>query len=147
MVRIPDLTLSGLFDRVEDVLGRTAVGRTSVAPRAWAADAAGTITVFGFPAPADDADGEALGAILAAEMRRRGAVMCVVALEGWAADPERHECVALEGMALGGEDGPGPLREVRVLEILRRGRKIAGLRRLAPEGGAPEAHAEGAAGL
>jgi hypothetical protein len=147
MTRIVGLTLAGLLDRLEDTLRRAAVGRTSVPARTYAADAAGTITVFGFLVPADDGGRAALGAILDAELAKRRAVMCVLALESWAvvarpeadgagaaappgplADhPDRRECVLLGERVLGAGAGRG---EVRVLEVLRRGRRIAALRRL-----------------
>jgi hypothetical protein len=151
MVQIVGLTLTGLLDRVEDTLRRTAVGRMSVPARAYAADAAGRVTVFGFPVPADDAGRAALGAILDAELAKRRAVMCVLALESWAVvgrpetdgagaapppgplaeHPDRRECVLLEGWRIGSDAANrAGQREVRVLEVLRRGRKIAALRRL-----------------
>jgi hypothetical protein len=143
MVRKVGLTLAGLLDRVEDTVRRTAVGRMGVPARAYAADAAdaaGTITVFGFPVPADDAGRAALGAILDAELAKRRAIMCVLALESWAVVgrpetdgagaaapppgplaeyPDRRECILLDGRALGAGAGRG---EVRVLEVLRRAR-------------------------
>jgi hypothetical protein len=147
MVRIVGLTLAGLLDRVEDTLRRTVIGRMGAPARAYAADAAGTIAVFVFPVPADDVGRAALGAILDAELAERGAVLCVLALESWAvvgrpeadgagaaappgplADhPDRRECVLLDDRVLGAGAGRG---EVRVLEVLRRGRRIAALRRL-----------------
>jgi hypothetical protein len=148
MVQIAGLTLAGLLDRVEDTLRLTAIGRMSVPARAYAADAAGRVTVFAFPVPADDVGRAALGAILDAELAERGAVLCVLALESWmvvegwdgavapptgppagplAAHPDRRECVLLDGRVLGAGAGRG---EVRVLEVFRRGRKIAALRRL-----------------
>jgi hypothetical protein len=71
-----------LLDRAEDTLRRAAVGRMGVPARACAADAAGTITVFGFPVPADDAGRAALAAILDAGLAKRRAVLCVPAPEG-----------------------------------------------------------------
>jgi hypothetical protein len=61
-VRTADLTSTGLLDRVEATLRRAAVGRMGAPARACAADAAGTITVFGFPVPADDAGRATLAA-------------------------------------------------------------------------------------
>jgi hypothetical protein len=84
MVQIAGLTVAGLLDRVEDTLRRTAIGRMSVPARAYAADAAGRVTVFAFPVPADDAGRQALGAILDAELAKRRAVLCVLTLESWA---------------------------------------------------------------
>jgi hypothetical protein len=144
MVQIAGLTLRRLLDTVEGTLRRGAIGRMGVPARAYAADAAGRVTVFAFPVPADDAGRAALAAILDAELAKRRAVMCVLALESWmvvggrdadapppkgslAAHPDRRECVLLDGRVLGAGTGRG---EVRVLEVLRRGRRIAALRRL-----------------
>lgn len=144
MVRIDDLTLAGLLDRVEDLIRRTAPGRLSVPARAYAADAEGRVTVFGFPVPSEEEGLTQLSAILQAELERRQAVMCVVALEGWAVagraegsvsagelseHPDRREVVRLEGFELGPGFSPRH-QDVRLLEIVRRGRKIATLRRL-----------------
>jgi hypothetical protein len=152
MVQIAGITLRRLLDTVEATLRRAAVGRMSVPARAYAADAAGRVTVFAFPVPADDAGRTARGAILDAELAERGAVLCVLALESWAVvgrpgtdgvgaaapppgplaeHPDRCECVLLDGRVLGAGAGRS---EIRVLEVLRRGRKIAALRRLGGEG-------------
>ena len=85
--------------------------------------------------PADEAGREAVSAILDLELRKRGASVCVIALERWGwelpaeADArqelveeaaERQECVVLTGFSLAG----ARRREVRVLEVRRRGGRI-----------------------
>lgn len=142
MVRISGLTLSGLLDRVEDHLRRTTPGRISIAPRGFVADAAGSLSVFALPASPDGGGGrEALGAALDAELRRREAAICVLVFERWiipgpegtipaegtlAEHPDRRECIVLEGLEVAGNSRPS---ELRLLEIVRRGRKIVSLRR------------------
>ena len=81
-----------------------------------------------------------MSAILDLELRKRGATVCVIALERWVqklpagADaprelveevPERQECVVLTGFSLAG----ARRREVRVLEVRMRGGRIEGVRR------------------
>jgi hypothetical protein len=144
------LTLPALLDRAEALLRRTAPGRPAVPARAYAADEHGTVTTFGFPVPADEAGREALSAILDLELRKRGATVCVIALERWAKElpaeadarqelveeaAERQECVVLTGFSLAG----ARRREVRVLEVRRRGGRIEGVRRWAGGSGRDEA--------
>ena len=139
------LTLPALLDRVEARLRRMAPGRSAIPARAYAADEHGAVTTFGFPVPADEAGREALSAILDLELRKRGATVCVIALERWAQElpaeadapqelveeaPERQECVVLTGFSLAG----ARRREVRVLEVRRRGGRIEGVRRWAGRG-------------
>jgi hypothetical protein len=136
------LTLPALMDRVEARLRRMAPGRSAVPARAYAADAEGAATTFGFPVPADEAGREAVSAILDLELRKRGATVCVLALERWAQQllaeagaprglveeaSEPRECVVLTGFSLAG----ARRREVRVLEVRRRGGRIEGVRRWA----------------
>ena len=47
MIRIPNLTFMALFDHVQTHLQRWARGRANLAPRAYAADVAGVVTVLG----------------------------------------------------------------------------------------------------
>jgi hypothetical protein len=126
MIRIPNLTFAALFDHVQTHLQRWAQGRASLAPRAYAADADGVVTVLAFPLPHDDAGREALGAILELEMTNREAVMVVLALPSWAT-PMTHggmeegaqEVLLLEGRALAGAPG-GAGHATRVLAVERR---------------------------
>jgi hypothetical protein len=97
------------------------------------------VTTFGFPVPRDEAGREAVSAILDLELRKRGATVCVIALERWAQEllaetdaqreqleeaSEPRECVVLTGFSLAG----ARRREVRVLGIRRRGGRIEGVR-------------------
>jgi len=132
MIQIPGLTLERLLDHVEGLARRRAAGRTSIEARAYAADAAGRVSVFGFPVPADDAGRHALGLLLQQEMGRRKAVMSVLALEatvrGGGPRDAPVDCLVLEGQQI----APVPRSAVRLLAIERagRGRRISGLRLL-----------------
>lgn len=142
MIQSPGLTLEQLLDRAERLARRRLVGRAAAEARAYAADAEGRVTVFGFPVPADDAGRQALAALLRAEMERRRAVMSVLALEARvrAGGGDAIACLVLEGQQL----HPVARTEVRLLAIERaaRGRRITGLRRLpGPQADAPGAGA------
>jgi hypothetical protein len=143
MIRLSNLTFAGLLDHVEAHLLRWARGRETLPPRAYAADAAGVVTVLAFPLPSDDAGREALGAILELEMQRRAAVMVVVALPSWAspattqptpaAEGQSQEVLLLDGRVLSGAPG-GARRATRILAIERRaGGRIARLTRIGSE--------------
>jgi hypothetical protein len=144
------LTLPALMDRVEARLRRTAPGRSAVLPRAYAADEHGAVTTFGFPVPADEAGRAAVSAILDFELRKRGATVCVIALERWAQEPlaeadapreaveeapDWQECVVLTGSS----PADARRRAVRVLEVRRRGGIIEGVRRWASRSSRDEA--------
>jgi hypothetical protein len=126
MIRIPNLTFAALLDHVQAHLQRWARGRSSLAPRAYAADAAGVVTVLAFPLPHDDAGREALGAILELEMANRTAVMVVLALPSRATPmihgevaEEAQEVLVLDGRALPGAPG-GAGHATRILTVERR---------------------------
>ncbi len=126
MIRIPNLTFAALFDHVQTHLQRWARGRTTLVPRAYAADVAGAVTVLAFPLPHDDAGREALGAILELEMANRGAIMVVLALPSRATPMTRgelaegaQEVLLLDGRALAGAPG-GAGHATRILTVERR---------------------------
>jgi hypothetical protein len=126
MIRIPNLTFMALFDHVQTHLQRWARGRANLAPRAYAADVAGVVTVLAFPLPHDDAGREALGAVLELEMETREAVMVVLALPSRATPMTRgelaegtQEVLLLDGRALSGAPG-GAGHATRVLAVERR---------------------------
>jgi hypothetical protein len=128
MIRLSNITFPALLDHVEAHLVRWARGRERLPTRAYAADAAGVVTVLAFPLPADDASREALGAILELEMQRRAAVMVVLVLPSRAspmatsdsADEERpREVLLLDGRALPSAPG-GAGSATRILSVERR---------------------------
>ncbi|TDH59573.1 hypothetical protein E2C06_26680 [Dankookia rubra] len=126
MIRIPNLTFLALLDRVQAHLQRWARGRASLAPRAYAADASGVVSVLAFPLPHDDAGREALGAILELEMQNREAVMVVLALPSQATPMTygelaegAQEVLLLDGRALAGAPG-GAGHATRILAVERR---------------------------
>jgi hypothetical protein len=140
MIRLSNITITGFLDHVEAHLVRWAHGRERLPPRAYAADAAGVVTVLAFPLPADDASREALGAILELEMQRRAAVMVVVALPSRASpmatsqtgDDERpREVLLLDGRALPNAPG-GTGSATRILAVERR--RDGRIARLVPMG-------------
>ncbi|MFC7477999.1 hypothetical protein ACFQS7_26875 [Dankookia sp. GCM10030260] len=126
MIRIPNLTFAAFLNHVQAHLQRWAWGRANLAPRAYAADAAGVVTVLAFPLPHDDAGREALGAILELEMKSREAVMVVLALPSLAT-PTIHgelaegtqEVLLLDGRALAGAPG-GAGHATLILTVERR---------------------------
>src|SRR3954453_9110092 len=91
MIRIPNLTFVALLDQVEAHLQRWARGRANLAPRAYAADVAGIVTVLAFPIPHDDAGRPSLGAILDLEMEKRPAIRVGLALPSRATPITRGE--------------------------------------------------------
>jgi hypothetical protein len=126
MIRIPKLTFAALLDQVQAHLQRWARGRANLEPRAYAADAAGVVTVLAFPLPHDDAGREALGAVLELEMQKRAAIMVVLALPSQATPVTRgemaetpQEVFLLDGRALANAPG-GAKQDTRVLAVERR---------------------------
>jgi hypothetical protein len=126
MIRIPNLTFAALLDHVQAHMQRWARGRSSLAPRAYVADAAGVVSVLAFPLPHDDAGREALGAILELEMEKRAAVMVVLALPSRATPITRgevpvgaQEVLLLDGRALASAPG-GAGHATRILAVERR---------------------------
>lgn len=141
MIRIRNLTFTAFLDHVEAHLQRWARGRASLEPRAYAADAAGVVTVLAFPLPPDDAGREALGAILELEMQQREAVMVVLALPSRAtamspddSTEKAQEALLLDGRALPAAPG-GAGRATRLLTVERR--RDGRIARLAPVGAGP----------
>lgn len=143
MIQSPGLTLEQLLDHAEGLARRRLVGRRAVEARAYAADAGGRVTVFGFPVPSDEAGRQALAMLLRTEMERRQAVMSVLALEATVriGGGDAIACLVLEGQQI----RPVARTGLRLLAIERaaRGRKITGLRRLSgPEAAAAAQGAE-----
>lgn len=126
MIRIPNLTFAALLDQVQAHLQRWARGRANLEPRAYAADAAGIVSVLAFPLPHDDAGREALGAVLELEMQKRAAVMVVLALPSRVTPTTRgeqaergQEVLLLDGRALPNAPG-GAKQATRILAVERR---------------------------
>jgi hypothetical protein len=137
MIRISTPTLAAVLEHVETHIQRWAQGRANLAPRVYAVDADGVVTVLAFPLPSDDAGRAALGATLEAEMQRRNAVTMVLAMPSRARpiadrggdDATAREVLILEGRSLAGAPG-GMGQATRILAVERR--RDGKIERLAP---------------